>query len=155
MKFALTSCLVSVNDKRVELIQQLINVLYGLVDDLRKGNTLHDFEHDSMLLGTLLKQMDQLGIPWSRPEAPFSGFSFVGMAGDISSFQTPRCSTFYPIEEGYYGKRKKKRFQQNWGDESVCAEDQNLCDLLTPEIKRLREGVSGLHLKDHLRRKDN
>lgn len=89
-------------------MQHLINVLYGLVDNLRNGNILNDFEHDSLLLGALLKQMVKLGTPWSRPEAPFSGFSFVRMAKGITNFQTPRSSTIRPIDEGYYGKRKTK-----------------------------------------------
>lgn len=143
----------SVNRIRAESIQQLLDLLYNLVDALGQNAESCTFAEDCVLLGALLKQMAGLGIPWSRPEEPFSGFSVAHIADGITSLQTPRfCPNDTPLhsEVGFYGKRKKSR-KQFCDEEPIYSEPRNLHDLLAPEIEHLINGISGLDLADHSR----
>ncbi|KAF3765393.1 hypothetical protein M406DRAFT_16211, partial [Cryphonectria parasitica EP155] len=79
----------SINSKRIDLIQQLLDVLYNLIDTLNGNDGLYSGEHRCVLLGALLRQMTEKGIPWTRPDAPFSGFSFEHLAKCIIEFWTP------------------------------------------------------------------
>jgi hypothetical protein len=74
-----------INEQRLELLEQLITSIHGVVNDLCIDERRCTFECNSILLGALLMQIQPLGL-WPRPLEPYTGFSFVGIAHAVRFF---------------------------------------------------------------------
>ncbi|KAF4502244.1 hypothetical protein FAGAP_1529 [Fusarium agapanthi] len=78
-----------INNQRVELLDQLFSQLYSLQEDLIVGRVGCSLECSCRLLGYLMKQMKEKGLPNKRPKKPFAGYSVVSLAKTIGSIETP------------------------------------------------------------------
>lgn len=79
--------------------------MFGVLDELRKSLCVDDkcsIACSSILLGSLIKQMHNLGFNDERPTSPFLGYSVDGFRQAIISFQTPQwCSNSSTNIRGY------------------------------------------------------
>ncbi|SCN87360.1 unnamed protein product [Fusarium fujikuroi] len=97
-----------INNKRCEIIDQMISQMYSLIDDLIEGRVGCSEECSCRLLGFLMKQMNQQSLPTEKPERPFWGYSVVYIRRIIGRVQTRRCNTSGCTLQARLGLYQKK-----------------------------------------------
>ncbi|KAJ4245769.1 hypothetical protein NW762_013893 [Fusarium torreyae] len=80
---------VKIDEKRVELIDQLFSRLYGLQEDLVVGRFGCSLECSCRLLGCLMQQMRAKDLPMTKPDKPFDGWNVPAVVEVIRSIKTP------------------------------------------------------------------
>jgi hypothetical protein len=114
-----------IDQQRIGLLRQLFSQLYTLQEDLFAGRVGCSLECSCRLLGYLMKQMRDQGLPMMKPEQPFLGFSVTSVADFIRGIKTP----------SWYSK--KQNVDPCKLEKSLCLDAEGL-DIL----------VAGLSLED-------
>ncbi|OCK73849.1 hypothetical protein K432DRAFT_430359 [Lepidopterella palustris CBS 459.81] len=82
-----------INKKREDFIERSVTALHNLLVELRKGDNSCSFACSSILLGALIKQMDNRKLFLPRPVASFEGYSAAEVAEFVRTIYTPEwCS---------------------------------------------------------------
>lgn len=152
-----------IEDKRQILLDTLLDVLYDTTKRLRAG-TCGD-ACDSLLLGSLTRQMKAVDLLQPRPPTPFCKITVACVASDIAKLSTPPW--YHPTDVDISGEynidgvrtekiRKKKKKGLKLSPEfdedqhqSVETREGHPCTLeaLFPEVRGLEAGVNGLDLQ--------
>ena len=148
-------------EQRQVLLGTLLDALYGAIKRLRTG--ICDKGCDSMLLGSLIRQMKVVDLLQPRQHRPIRGVSVAGVAADIANFSTPSWYHATDVETsvGYNGGiryrkvKKKDRLSMMYGmDDEAPVELGNsreghpcTLDALFRESQELEAGVQGLDLE--------
>jgi hypothetical protein len=114
----------------------MLESLDGLLKDLYKGRDSAPFDCDSILLGALIKGMGEKHF-LPRPEPPFLGSAYIGVAASIRNMQSPSrcvCNKSYGYLDPY------GCYQKQYG----CSLEQFTGPILTS----LRNTMKGLNLED-------
>ncbi|KAJ3544218.1 hypothetical protein NM208_g3183 [Fusarium decemcellulare] len=90
--------LAKIEERRVELIDQLFSRLYNLQEDLVVGRVGCCLECSCRLLGYLMKEMRNRELPATKPDKPFSGYSVPSVLKIINSITTPVWKTRKAID---------------------------------------------------------
>ncbi|KAF4437208.1 hypothetical protein FACUT_5862 [Fusarium acutatum] len=98
----------NINNKRCEIIDQMISEIYSLMDDLIEGRAGCSEECSCRLLGFLIKQTHQQSLPVEKPERPFWGYSVVYIGRIIGRIETRRCNTSGCALQARLGLYQKK-----------------------------------------------
>ncbi|KAG6255222.1 hypothetical protein E4U23_004671 [Claviceps purpurea] len=118
--------LTSLEQKRDRFIDEVFNILGNLCKDLWKGRRGCGFECTSMLLGSLMKLMDENEL--------YGACSAEQAKSAVLSLKSGMWNSYSP---------------HNSGSSHVC----NVHTLLQPDIERLWDGLDGLKMADHDRQK--
>lgn len=78
-----------VNETRQNSIDQIISVLHQTLEDLKVPDIKCSFECDSILLGSLTKELILRGILEPRPSSPFSGYSVERLCESVRNIRSP------------------------------------------------------------------
>lgn len=152
-----------IEEKRQVLLDTLLDALYDTTRRLRAG--IWGDSCDSLLLGSLTRQMKALDLFQPRPPRPFCGISVACLAADIAKLSTPPW--YHPTDPetsgGYYHggvrtekvRKKKKKASKPYPepdedqDQSVENREGHPCTLgaLFSEVWGLEAGVKGLDLE--------
>ena len=76
-------------ERRIELLDQLFDVLYNLQESLLEGSVGCCQECSCRLAGHLMRQMWKWNLPMTKPEEPFLGFSVSSVGDSIRAIETP------------------------------------------------------------------
>ncbi|KAF4451673.1 hypothetical protein F53441_5352 [Fusarium austroafricanum] len=162
-----------VEQKRQDILQQLIDHLHYVQKELFSGNYCRLFSCRSMMLGSLNQLMHERNLGSPRPEKPFINMSLSSTFEHVRSFESP--SIYLPTQDIFGGssdlwvlKRdpfsssslKKTKRKKNIGytfdhkDETTPSDDPEqltahkcwLQSFLQPTIDRLESTVEGLSL---------
>ncbi|KAF4462259.1 hypothetical protein FALBO_10929 [Fusarium albosuccineum] len=88
----------NIEEKRVELIDQLFSKLYNLQEDLVVGRVGCSLECSCRLLGYLMKEMREKELPATKPDKPFSGYSVPSVLKIINGITTPVWNSRKPVD---------------------------------------------------------
>jgi hypothetical protein len=120
----------AIDQRRRKALHQVISALHNYLVEYQ-GDTLHCSEDcDTMLLGALTKGMKSIEL-LTRPDPPFPGFSFDGLACSIRKFR-------FPSVHAYKTKRK-------------CPSPSPDCGItskINTTLKSLEDSLCGLDLSD-------
>ncbi len=118
----------AIDKARQDALHQVFSALHHYLAEY-EGDTLHCSEDcDTMLLGALVKGMKSMGLR-TRPDPPFPGFNFDGLACSIRGFR-------FPSVHAYRTKRK-------------CPSPSLDCEItskINTTLKSLEENLCGLDL---------
>ncbi|RBR24097.1 uncharacterized protein FIESC28_03096 [Fusarium coffeatum] len=78
-----------IDQQRIGLLHELFSRLYTLQENLFVGQIGCSLECSCRLLGYLMKQMRDQGLPMMKPEQPFLGFNVTSVADFIRGIKTP------------------------------------------------------------------
>lgn len=113
-----------VNETRQNSIDQIISVLHQTLEDLKVPDIKCSFECDSILLGSLTKELILRGILEPRPSSPFLGYSVERLCESVRNIRSP-----------------------NWMDNSECNHDSAYhLWRLEPVTVGIEESLTGLVL---------
>ncbi|KAH7141421.1 hypothetical protein B0J13DRAFT_59164 [Dactylonectria estremocensis] len=86
---------VQIESQREEALRQLFESIYNLLDSPHDSNLGCNFECSSMMLGSLLMEVDRNGLRNPRVTWPYSGHSISSIKRKISGFRRPIWSIGY------------------------------------------------------------
>lgn len=124
-------------EKRQALLDTLLDALYGATERLRAG--ICGDACDSLLLGSLVRQMKAIDLLQPRPPSPVCGVSVVCVTSDIAKLTTPKTVV----------KEKKSSAPSSISIRTVDHCEGNSCTLgeLFSNVRGLVDGVKGLDVE--------
>lgn len=96
-----------INQKRVELIGKAVDLLHNRVLGLQCSKSSCSYACDSMMLGALMKNMNDYGLLWPRPSDPFLKMSVMGVTDAVIKFKSPEFPPEVEVINGVCRPRKK------------------------------------------------
>lgn len=155
----------SIDGRRQELVEQVLEILHRNLDDLRDGRVSCVYECDSFILGALTKALHRNNLVSPPPSRPFSGISVASIVEAVGGIAGPEPSVG-ATARAREGARKRK---SSWlGDArpaplptpetspdpkrfaSFETHDCAVKSFVTPEIDALEGCVDGLELESSL-----
>lgn len=127
-------------------METALSVVHTLITKYMEGSALCDaaldeelrYACDAMVLGSLLKSSRKIGI-WPKPEAPFPGRKYKGLAKAIRGIKILDVCN--------------KTSSRRWNSHGPAGNSHGLEDVIEEKLKEVEKGLDGLRLFDYAKKR--
>lgn len=137
----------AIKQARVSALESALSVIHALITKYMDGSALCDaalddelrYACDAMVLGSLLKSSRKIGI-WPKPEAPFPGRKYKGLAKAIRGIKILDVCN--------------KTSSRRWNSHGPAGNSHGLEDEIEENLKEVEKGLDGLRLFDFAKKSE-
>ncbi|KAH7312037.1 hypothetical protein BKA65DRAFT_518044 [Rhexocercosporidium sp. MPI-PUGE-AT-0058] len=138
----------AIKQARVSAMETALSVIHTLITKYMDGSALCDaaldeelrYACDAMVLGSLLKSSRKIGI-WPKPEAPFAGRKYNGLAKAIRGIRILDVCN--------------KTSSRRWNSHGPSGNSHGLEDVIEEKLKEVEKELDGLRLFDFAKKSED